>query len=213
MISPDPRETAEGMTQAILDIRRATAWLASRTEVDDQELGIFGISLGGITSSLAAGAEPRIQNVCTLLAGGDISRVAWESRELRDIRDKWLAGGGTKEQFFVTLLPIDPVAHAPAARGKRILMLNATTTAVPNVPSRWKARRARNPLLRRALQRDPHIFSALVASAAFAAPRRRMFATSSAPASRSRSTANSTKHSARRSRSKSTARTASGMIS
>src|SRR5262245_11598750 len=77
MVSPDPRETLEGMTQSILDIRRATAWLAARPEVDDQQLGIFGISLGGITSSLAAGVEPRLQNVCTLLAGGDISRVAW----------------------------------------------------------------------------------------------------------------------------------------
>ena len=142
MISPDPRETLEGMTQAILDIRRATAWLAARPEVDDQELGIFGISLGGITSSLAAGVEPRLQNVCTLLAGGDISRVAWENRELRDVRDKWLATGGTKEQFFEVLLPIDPVTHAAGARGKRILMLNAADDElIPRecTDSLWKA--------------------------------------------------------------------------
>ena len=31
MISADPDETVEGMTQAVLDIRRATAWLASRS--------------------------------------------------------------------------------------------------------------------------------------------------------------------------------------
>jgi dienelactone hydrolase len=142
MISPDPRETLEGMTQAILDIRRATAWLAARPEVDDQELGIFGISLGGITSSLAAGVEPRIQNVCTLLAGGDISRVAWEHRELRDVREKWFATGGTKEQFFEVLLPIDPVTQAAGARGKRILMLNAVDDElIPRecTDSLWKA--------------------------------------------------------------------------
>src|SRR5437868_386987 len=34
MISPDPRETVAGMTQAVLDIRRATAWLAGRPEID-----------------------------------------------------------------------------------------------------------------------------------------------------------------------------------
>jgi dienelactone hydrolase len=125
MISQSPHETVEGMTQAILDIRRATAWLAARPEVDDQELGIFGISLGGITSSLAAGVEPRIQNVCTLLAGGDMSQIAWEHRELNGVREKWLATGGTKEEFFDVLRPIDPVTHAAGARGKRILMLNA----------------------------------------------------------------------------------------
>ena len=34
MISHDPRQTVEGMTQAVLDIRRAMAWLESRDEVD-----------------------------------------------------------------------------------------------------------------------------------------------------------------------------------
>ena len=29
MVSADPRQTVEGMTQAVLDIRRATAWLAA----------------------------------------------------------------------------------------------------------------------------------------------------------------------------------------
>ena len=125
MVSPDPHETLEGMTQAMLDIRRATAWLAARPEVDDQELGVFGVSLGGITSCLAGGVEPRIQNVCALLAGGDMSRVDWEHRELREVREKWLATGGTKDQYFEVLRPIDPVTHAAGARGKRILMLNA----------------------------------------------------------------------------------------
>ena len=59
MISPDPRETVEGMTQAVLDIRRATAFLATRPEIDAKRLGIFGISLGGITGALATTAEPR----------------------------------------------------------------------------------------------------------------------------------------------------------
>ena len=142
MISEDPRETIEGMTQAILDIRCATAWLASRPEVDDRQLGIFGISLGGITSSLAATAEPRIQNVCTLLAGGDISRVAWDAPELGNVREKWLATGGTKEQFVELLREIDPVTYAQAARGKRILMLNAADDElIPRVctDSLWKA--------------------------------------------------------------------------
>ena len=39
------------MTQAVLDIRRATAWLADRPEVDAERLGIFGVSLGGITAA------------------------------------------------------------------------------------------------------------------------------------------------------------------
>jgi dienelactone hydrolase len=125
MISPDPRETVEGMTQAILDIRRATAWLAAREEVDAARLGICGISLGGITSSLALTAEPRLSSGCLVLAGGDVGRIAWESPELEKVRRAWTEKGGTREEFVATLKQIDPVTYAASARGRRILMLNA----------------------------------------------------------------------------------------
>lgn len=125
MISKDPAETIEGMTQAILDIRRATALLASREEIDPAQLGIFGISLGGITGALAAGNEPRLQNVCLLLAGGDIGRVVWESREIRDARTQWEKLGKSPQEFFDLMRVVDPVTYARNARDRRILMLNA----------------------------------------------------------------------------------------
>ena len=125
MISSDPQETVEGMTQAVLDIRRATCFLASRKEIDPDRLGVFGISLGGITASLAASNEPRLQNVCLVLAGGDIGQVAWESKELAKVREGWLRRGGTREAFVEKLREVDPVVYAANARGRRILMLNA----------------------------------------------------------------------------------------
>ena len=126
MISKNPRETVEGMTQAILDIRRATAFLASREEVDPNQLGIFGISLGGITGGLAATSEPRLNNICLLLAGGDIGKIAWESPEVVKVRQAWLDGGGSKEEFLTLLRDIDPARYGENVRGRRILMLNAT---------------------------------------------------------------------------------------
>ena len=125
MVSPDPKETVEGMTQAILDIRCATAWLASREEIDPNRLGIFGISLGGITGALAATAEPRLNNVCLLLAGGDLGKVAWESKELATIRKRWLSGGGSAEDYVKALSEVDPVRYAKHVEGRRILLMNA----------------------------------------------------------------------------------------
>lgn len=125
MVTNDPRETAEGMTQAILDIRRATAFLASQKEIDAERLGVFGISLGGITGALAVTAEPRLTNACFLLAGGDLGRVAWESKELVKARSEWTARGGTEEEFRELLSVVDPVRYAKNARGRRILMMNA----------------------------------------------------------------------------------------
>jgi dienelactone hydrolase len=125
MISANPEETVEGMTQAVLDIRRATAWLASREEVDSEQIGVFGISLGGITGALAATAEPRIQNICLLLAGGDISRLALDAPDLGKVRGELPKPGEDLEKFQKAMRVIDPVTYAANARGRRILMLNA----------------------------------------------------------------------------------------
>lgn len=125
MISPDPHQTVKGMTQAVLDIRRGAAFLAAQPEVDPEQLGITGISLGGITGALAASAEPRFKKVGLMLAGGDFSRIAWESEEAGPIRKEWEAKGGTLEELAEIIKPVDPVTHAANVRGRKILMLNA----------------------------------------------------------------------------------------
>jgi dienelactone hydrolase len=125
MISVDPRETVEGMSQAIKDIRRARAWLAGREEIDAERIGVFGISLGGITAALAFTAEPRLDRACLMLAGGDIAQVGWEAPELRPIREQWEQQGGTKEEFVRLWTSIDPVTYADRVAGRRVLMLNA----------------------------------------------------------------------------------------
>lgn len=130
MISSDPRETVAGMTQAILDIRQAAAWLASQEDIDADQLGVFGISLGGITGALAMTAEPRLRNGCLVLAGGDMARIAWESKELDKLRQSWVESGGTKEQFFELMLAIDPVTYSAGVKDRRILMLNASDDEV-----------------------------------------------------------------------------------
>jgi cephalosporin-C deacetylase-like acetyl esterase len=142
MIDKDPQLTVEGMTQAVLDIRRATAWLGSRQEIDPERLGLFGISLGGITGALVAGVEPRLKHVCLLLAGGDIGRIAWESPEVREIREHWLKQGKKREDFLRAMASIDPVQYGGNVRGRRILMLNAKEDEVipkPCTLALWEA--------------------------------------------------------------------------
>ena len=125
MISEDPRETVAGMTQAVLDVRRATAWLAARDEIDPQRLGIFGISLGGITAALAASQEPRLTNVCLMPAGGELSRALSQTGEGSAARRKWIAAGRTGEQFDDLLRSVDPAAYAAPVAGRRVLLINA----------------------------------------------------------------------------------------
>ncbi len=127
MISRDPRETAEGMTQAVLDIRRAGAWLSSRPEVDKQRLGVTGISLGGIMSSLSAAGEPRFRKVANYLGGGRLAEFLWEKDhpDAEKFRSEWLAAGETRESFINTLTPVDPVTHGALLKDRDVLMVAA----------------------------------------------------------------------------------------
>jgi dipeptidyl aminopeptidase/acylaminoacyl peptidase len=141
MVSIDPRETVSGMTQAVLDIRRAAAWLGAQEEVDPLRLGVAGISLGGITAALAAGAEPRFSRVALLLAGGDVAQIGWESKETDRLRKSWLASGGTRESLAEILRQVDPVTYAGNVRG-RVLMMNAShDEVIPRAAteSLWRA--------------------------------------------------------------------------
>jgi acetyl esterase/lipase len=127
MISTDPEATVAGMTQAVKDIRFAAAWLAAQDEVDPQRLGIFGISLGGITAALAATAEPRFTRVCPVLAGGDLNAILRDSTEthLVTAKEHWLADGRTLQELIDLMKTIDPCSYGSCLKGRSVLMLNA----------------------------------------------------------------------------------------
>lgn len=127
MISRNPTETAAGMTQAVLDVRRAAAWLSSRPEVDTSRLGITGISLGGIMSALSAAGEPRFRKVAIYLGGGNLGDFLWktENPEAEAFRQDWLKSGETRESFLKLLTPVDPVTHGRLLRNRDVLMVNA----------------------------------------------------------------------------------------
>jgi dienelactone hydrolase len=136
MISRDPHETVQGMTQAVLDIRRAAAWLADRPEVDDRQLGVTGISLGGIMSALSASAEPRFRKVAIYLGGGNLAEALWglDHEDAAEFRRSWLAAGGTRQSFIDTIAPVDPVQYAHLLKDREVLMVAARHDEVIPAP-------------------------------------------------------------------------------
>lgn len=144
MISRDPHETVEGMTQAVLDIRRAAAWLGARPDVDEDRLGVTGISLGGIMSALSAAAEPRFRKVAIYLGGGQLAEALWalEHEDAEEFRARWSADGGTRESFVRTLRPVDPVTYAHLLKDREVLMVAARHDEVippASTLALWKA--------------------------------------------------------------------------
>jgi dienelactone hydrolase len=142
MVSEDLELTVACFRQAVLDIRRATAWLASRSEIDASRLGITGISLGGIVSALAAASEPRLQRVCLVLAGGNMQQIILQSDETRKIRDVWAQRQFNPEQVLGQLREIDPLTYAANLKSRELLMFNARhDTVIPRecTEALWKA--------------------------------------------------------------------------
>ena len=122
-LSADIDRSVLAMRQGVCDVRRAAAWLASRPEVDAQKLGVTGISLGGIVSSLAAAVDPTLNRAALLLAGGDLARVLWEMPEGARARELWTASGRTFQDLEALTLPFDPLTYAARLKGKRVRMM------------------------------------------------------------------------------------------
>ena len=123
----DPDVTQRNFRQGVLDIRRAAAWIGSRPEVDSGQLGITGISLGGIMSALAAPAEPRFAKVAIYLGGGNLGEMIWKhnNRAAVAFRKSWLSRGGTRESFLKKTRVVDPVTYGHLLKNRKVLMVAA----------------------------------------------------------------------------------------
>jgi dienelactone hydrolase len=122
-LSADIDRSMGAMRQGICDVRRAAAWLAGRPEVDPARLGITGISLGGIVSSVAAAVDPTLNRAAFLLAGGDLARILWEMPEAEKYRKLWVESGRTQADLKALTEPFDPLTYAHRLVGKRLLMI------------------------------------------------------------------------------------------
>ena len=122
-LSDDIDRSVASMRQGVCDVRRAAAWLAGRPEVDPQKLGVTGISLGGIVSSVAASVDPTLNRTALLLAGGGLGEVLWEMPEAAKYKRLWVESGRTKADLVALTEPLDPLTYAEGLKGKHVLMM------------------------------------------------------------------------------------------
>lgn len=129
-LAANPQFFIKALTQGVDDVRRTVDVLASRPEVDPRQIGIMGVSLGGILAATAAGQEPRISRAVLLLAGGDLLRIVHHARETRSLSatiDR--LSPAERAEVEQAIVRADPLQHAAAlrerARQGRVLMINA----------------------------------------------------------------------------------------
>ena len=125
MLSPNIEVTLAAIRQTVFDCRCATAWLASRPEIDANRLGLVGTSLGSIIGANVAGAEPRLKNVCLLLPAGGLVDALYDHPKAKPYLPLLELAGGKKAMKKI-IAPADPITYAPQLKERNLLIVAAS---------------------------------------------------------------------------------------
>jgi dienelactone hydrolase len=119
-------QTIKAVTQTVLDLRVATAWLGARPEIDGKRLGIMGTSLGSFLAALTGEMEPRLRRVCVLLGGAGFVE-GYAGHPLAAPYFKLFESLGGKKDYLKKLIaPIDPITRAANLKNHDLLILAAS---------------------------------------------------------------------------------------
>ncbi|MGL4551584.1 MAG: alpha/beta hydrolase family protein [Gemmataceae bacterium] len=125
LMTSDIKHTTAAVTQTVLDLRVAAAWLASRPEVDPDRLGITGTSLGSFVAALTGEMEPRLGRVCVLLGGGNFVDGYAGHPLVAPFATAMELVGYRRDGIRDLIAPIDPITCAANLKKRKLLILAA----------------------------------------------------------------------------------------
>lgn len=134
LLSKNPIHTFNAIQQTVLDLRRATAWMESRPEIDKSRLGIMGTSLGSFMAALTAEMEPKLGRVVVLLGGGDFIDGYYDHPLAQPVVQTFEKLGGSRQLAKQLLAPIDPITCAGNLQERKVLIVAAKNDEI--VPPR-----------------------------------------------------------------------------
>lgn len=121
IVSANVGRTLQVNRQAVLDARRAVAWLDARGH---DRIGILGSSLGSCLASLTAAHEPRITAAALNHVSPYFADVVWHGLSTEHVR-AGLDGAIELERLRRLWLPISPLPYVDRLRGTRVLLVYA----------------------------------------------------------------------------------------
>lgn len=138
-LARSPQRLAGNFRQAILDARRALAWLASRPEVDPGRVGLLGISLGALVGSVAYSLDTRARFAVFLLGGADFPSLAVNGSMTGPTISRI---GVTEADLREVWAGLDPLDYARSNVGKRALLYNVRSDSIIPKDNALKLRQA-----------------------------------------------------------------------
>jgi len=130
----------EGYRVSVIDVRQIVDWAASRDEINEGQIAVIGISLGGFIAAISMGVDRRISAGVFLLAGGNYENPVWTRKKQENGKEaenlealnqyrRYLAE--VAERGFASVIPVkksyltDPMTFAGYIRERPVMMLNA----------------------------------------------------------------------------------------
>ncbi len=121
IVSANVGRTAQVCRQAVLDSRRAIAWLHAEGY---ESIGILGTSLGSCLSMLTAAHEPLVKAAALNHISPYFADVVWRGLSTEHVRQT-LDENVTLEELRRMWLPISPLPFLHKVRGRAILLVYA----------------------------------------------------------------------------------------
>ena len=127
------------LKESVRDNMRAIDWIETRPELDAENIGIFGISMGAIKGALLAPLEPRVRAAILGLVGGDLPYIltyttesGLAKRREAILRDEHLTLPELHEKLR-QCISCDPNAFAAFVDPEKVLLvLGAFDSVVPS---------------------------------------------------------------------------------
>jgi len=124
--SANIKRTIDAFRQAVLEIHWATDWLHSF----HSQIGIVGISLGGIVATLACAHDDRLKTACICHSGADLAAITFRGLATKKIKEAFERIKITEEELRNYWKAIDPINYIHKIRETRVLQLNTTQDTV-----------------------------------------------------------------------------------
>jgi len=124
--SANIKRTIDAFRQAVLEIHWATDWLQTL----HSQIGIVGISLGGIVAALACAHDYRLKTACICHSGADLAAVTFRGIATQKIKEAFEKVKITEDELRTYWKAIDPVNYIHKMKETHLLQLNTPQDTV-----------------------------------------------------------------------------------